>query len=537
LPEFATDRFRKLLQRQLAPQSRTVDAKSNKATALATTAPDRGTVRIIDACDCAQKYGIKPGLPLADARALLPGLVVADADPVGNASVLKQLAQWCVRYTPWVTPEIADRDEISYTMTGAGIWLDITGCAHLIGGEDALAHDLISHLRGAGYRVHAAVADTPGAAWAASHFNLKTESAFSIVPPGDTMAVLGPLRSAGLRLPDALLADLHRLGLRTIDQVSAIPRESLAPRFGDGLLRRMDQFIGRVGEPISPLTPVPLLRSRLAFAEPIGTRDDIDAALERMLNDLCARLSETQEGIRRMDLVFYRSDGTFQQLCIGTSRPMRDPVHCVRLFREKLNNVDPGFGIDLMILNAHDVTSLYGVQADMQASESMAPDSAPLIDSLANRLGAENVTRLEPRASHIPELAQSERALLELQKRTKGDPLKLPGALSYHHSPTTPRPVHLLPQPEPIDVMAPVPDHPPVLFRWRRERHKVRRADGPERIGPEWWREATRHHDRDRQLRDYYCLEDETGGRYWVFREGLYRPDRLPKWYLHGVFG
>lgn len=508
---------------------------------LATTAQDRGTVRIVDACPHARKSGVRSGLPLADARALLPGLVVADTDPAGNAAVLKQLARWCIRYTPWATPERLLDDEIDYTMAGAGIWLDITGCAHLMGGEDVLADDLLGHLRQSGYHTRVAIADTPGAAWAAARFSSVTSPDAVIIPSSNISAntiskAVSPLPSAGLRLPDALLADLHRLGLRTIGDVAAISRESLAARFGPDLTRRLDQLTGQMGEAISPLMPVPLLRSRLAFAEPIGTRGDIDAALERILNEVCAHLDETQEGIRRMELVFYRSDGTFQDITIGTSRPARDPAHCARLFREKLDNVDPGFGIDLMILNAHDAAPLRGTQADMQQGDTDTTDTASLVDTLANRLGPENVTRPEPRASHVPERAQSRPPLLESRRSSKPDPLKTPEALSGDHRPTTPRPVHLLPQPEPIEVIAPVPDHPPVLFCWRRQRHKVRRADGPERIGPEWWH-AVSEPDRERQLRDYYCLEDETGGRYWVFREGLYRPDHLPRWYLHGVFG
>lgn len=505
-------------------------------------------MRIVDACPHARIAGVKPDLPLADARALLPGLVVADTDPVGNAAVLNHLARWCVRYTPWAAPEVLPEMSASvangeaYTMPGAGIWLDVTGCAHLLGGEESLLHDLLGRLRSDGYHARAAIADTPGAAWALARFGSVDEAGFLNAPPGDVMVTLAALPTAGLRLPDALLGDLNRLGLRTIGQVIAIPRESLVTRFGCALTCRLDQITGHVGEPISPLVPAPQLRSRLVFAEPIGTRADIDTALERMLEDLCIRLAESQEGIRRMELVFYRSDGSFQEIAIGTSRPARNPAHCARLFREKLDGVDPGFGIDLMILNACEVASLQERQSDLQQGKTPdARDTAPLVDSLANRLGAENVARIEPRASHLPELAQSEQALLEIRKRSRVEALntapRSPEALSGEHVSSVPRPVHLLPQPEPIEVMAPIPDHPPVLFRWRRQRHRVRRADGPERIGPEWWRMAANQDTRGRQLRDYYCLEDDIGGRYWVFREGLYRPDQIPQWYLHGVFG
>ncbi len=500
-------------------------------------------MRIVDACPRARTSGVKPGLPLADARALLPDLQVTAADPAGDAAALNRLAQWCVRYTPWSAPEnrpesIQKEKGCDYATSGSGVWLDITGCAHLMGGEDALTRDLLDRLTQAGYHARAAIADTPGAAWAAARFAPAGNNTPIIIPCGQTMAVLEPLPTTGLRLPVALLADLHRLGLRTIGAVATLPRESLATRFGDILTRRLDQAAGRRGEPISPLIPTPPLRSRLAFAEPIGTRGDIDAALGQMLRELCERLAETMEGTRQLDLMLYRTDGTFQEIAVGTSRPVREPRHLERLFREKLDNVDPGFGIELMILNARSISPLRLEQTCLQdGSHTTGADTAPLIDSLTNRLGADNISRLEPRASHMPEFAQSETPLLDT--RPGNDPLKTGAALMGEYHPATPRPIHLLAQPEPIQVMAPVPDHPPVLFRWRRQHHTVRRAHGPERIGPEWWREAAYQgsDNSTRHIRDYYCLEDEVGGRYWVFREGTYRPDRPPRWFLHGLFG
>ena len=512
--------------------------------ALATTAQDRGTVRIVDACPHARTSGVKPGLPLTDARALLPGLQVTAADPAGDTAALNRLAQWCARYTPWSAPENVEEEiNFDYAMPGSGVWLDITGCAHLMGGEDTLARDLVDRLARAGYHARTAIADTPGAAWAAARFaSTDDNNTPIIIPCGESMATLEPLPTQGLRLSSPLLADLHRLGLRTIGAVAALPRESLVTRFGDVLTRRLDQAAGRVGEPISPLIATPPLRSRLAFAEPVGTRHDIDAALGQMLAELCERLAETVEGARQLDLMLYRTDGTFQEIAIGTSRPVRDASHLERLFREKLNGVDPGFGIELMILNARSIVPLRLEQTSLQdGSHAAGADTSTLIDSLANRLGADNIARLSPRASHMPEHAQSETSLLDT--RPESDPLKAGGALTGEHRPATPRPIHLLAQPEPIDVMAPVPDHPPVLFRWRRQHHKVRRADGPERIGPEWWREAAYQgsdnstRQPQKHLRDYYCLEDEAGARYWVFREGTYRPNRPPKWFLHGLFG
>ncbi len=490
-------------------------------------------MRIVAACPCARSHGVVAGLPLADARALLPGLISHDADPAGDVAMLHQLARWCVRYTPWTTPEDTTTDRITAPFcAGAGVWLDITGCGHLMGGEENLLHDLLSRLSGAGYTARAAVAHTPGAAWALARY-----AANDMPLVAHTQQSCDTLPVAGLRLPAAMLDDLHRLGLRTIAQVMAVPRVSLVTRFGTQLTKRLDQLNGLLSDPLSPLLPTPPCRARLAFAESIGTRDDMDAGLKHLLNDLCAVMEQASEGARRLSLLFCRVDGTVAEAGIGTSRASRDPVHLARLFREKLDDIDPGFGIEAMILHASEIASLSARQIETVVNANTDTDRSgltPLVDRLANRLGPVNVARLEARASHIPE--QASHHIPVMTQREKSETLSQPPALDGEHRPRTERPVHLLPQPEPIDVMAPLPDHPPVLFRWRQTHHRIARADGPERIGPEWWRQIMRHDPRAREPRDYYALEDENGGRFWVFREGPYRPNHTPRWYMHGLF-
>lgn len=502
---------------------------------IATTAQDRGTIRIVAASPEARTGGVTPGLPLADARARLPGLVAVEADPIGDAGTLHQLARWCVRYTPWTAPQEA-HDETHNLNSGAGLWLDITGCAHLLGGEETLLRDVMRRLSHTGYGIRAAVADTPGAAWALARYATSATSDPTIAPVMGGTAACTPLPSAGLRLPTAMLDDLHRLGLRTIGDVLAVPRVSLSTRFGTVLTRRLDQLSGALGEPLSPLVPAPPRRARLAFAEPIGTRDDMDAGLVHLLNDLCAVMEKASEGARRLSLLFCRMDGTVLEASVGTSQPNRDPVHLARLFHKKLDAIDPGFGIEVMILNVYETASLFAKQSGTPANiqtgrqtETANADLAPLVDRLANRLGSENVARLTARASHMPEKACQPVSVMAAATVKKN-------ALAGDYRPRTERPIHLLPQPEPIDVMAPLPDHPPVLFRWRQTHHRIVRADGPERLGPEWWLQIMRTDPRAREPRDYYALEDENGSRFWVYREGSYRPDHTPRWYLHGLF-
>lgn len=511
---------------------------------LATVTAAQGGLRIAAATPAARAAGVVPGLPLADARALVPGLRTAAADPAGDGRALAALADWCGRYTPWTAVNGGD-----------GVWLDIGGCAHLFGGETALLEDLGGRLDGLGFHGLAAAADTPGAAWAVARFAGHGTGAAIIVPPGETRHALVALPVAGLRLPPATVEGLNRVGLRRIGDLLGLPRAPLAARFGETVVKRLDEALGRSDEPISPRRPTPPLRARLAFAEPIGRAEDIGAAARRLLDDLCARLERAHRGARRLELALYRVDGTVVRAHIGTGRPTRDAHHLERLFTEKLEGLDSGFGVEVMVLAATAADPLAPVQGTLHTGRGMADTAgdgdgvARLVDRLGNRLGRERVVRLVPRASHVPERACREVSALAPpvpagagsagfpRSRRPGKADGVQDSETAGGRPAQPRPLHLLPWPEPIEVMAPVPDHPPVMFRWRRRRHRVACADGPERIGPEWWLEepadafSPRH-----RIRDYYRVEDTEGRRFWLYREGLYRPAVEPAWYLHGFF-
>ena len=524
LPSFATDRLTR--RRNASGPGWRSEPASAEGPPLATVTAAQGGLRIAAATPAARAAGVVPGLPLADARALVPGLRTAAADPAGDGRALAALADWCGRYTPWTAVNGGD-----------GVWLDIGGCAHLFGGETALLEDLGGRLDGLGFHGLAAAADTPGAAWAVARFAGHGTGAAIIVPPGETRHALVALPVAGLRLPPATVEGLNRVGLRRIGNLLGLPRAPLAARFGETVVKRLDEALGRSDEPISPRRPTPPLRARLAFAEPIGRAEDIGAAARRLLDDLCARLERAHRGARRLELALYRVDGTVVRAHIGTGRPTRDAHHLERLFTEKLEGLDSGFGVEVMVLAATAADPLAPVQGTLHTGRGMADTAgdgdgvARLVDRLGNRLGRERVVRLVPRASHVPE-----RACREVSALAPPVPAPATSADAGSAGPT-PRPLHLLPWPEPIEVMAPVPDHPPVMFRWRRRRHRVACADGPERIGPEWWLEepadafSPRH-----RIRDYYRVEDTEGRRFWLYREGLYRPAVEPAWYLHGFF-
>jgi len=487
-----------------------------RAKPLAIIAKAGGRLVVVAANGPAEAAGIVPGQVLADARALAPDLRAVDADACAEGAALAALAEGATRYTPWAATDEHDGGG------GRGLLLDVTGCTHLFGGEVALLADLVSRLEGTGFAARAALAASAGAAWALARFAPRE---CRIVAPGAEGQALAALPVAALRLPPETVGGLERLGLRRIGALYGLPRAPLARRFGTLVGRRLDQALGRLEEPISPRQPVEPWRLQLAFAEPIARREDIAAATEQLVAALGQRLAAEMKGARRLVLALYRVDGTCQRAAIGTSRPVRETKHLMRLFAEKLEGLDPGLGLDLLTLTAPVVEPLAPTQAGLlaPAQEEALPALAALVDRLVNRLGNGEVRSLVPRASHLPERAQLAAPALAAGEEVGA---AWPAA-------SRPRPLRLFTRPQPVDAIAPVPDDPPLLFRWRAELHRIRRADGPERIAGEWWQSRT---PAALEVRDYYRVEDEAGRRFWLYREGLYHPAHRPRWFLHGLF-
>jgi protein ImuB len=440
--------------------------------------------------------GVLPGLSLADARALMPGLAVFPADPSGDLAALARLADWCSRYTPLVALDGAD-----------GLWLDVAGASHLFGGEADLLADLGNRLGKLGYRSRAAIADTPGAAWAAARF-LGHES--RIIASGEARAMLTELPVAALRLPIAIAGDLERLGLRRIADLYPLPRAALARRFGLLPGERLDQALGRCEEPISPRLPAPMHRVRQMLAEPIIDADNVAGVLQRLMTRLCRELAGAGRGARKLELACYRVDGRVVKLGVGTSKPSRDERALLRLFADRLERIDPGFGIEALALAAPHVEPLADLQLALKRGEETGADSlAPLIDRLGNRLGFHRLARATPRESYLPE-----RALQRL-----GALASPPRASAISRWPDRKSPMRLLARPEPVQATG----LPPEAFFWRGRRRLIRRAEGPARVSCEWWRGESS------EPRDYWRLEDEEGGRFWLYGQG-------GGWYLHGLF-
>src|SRR5437764_1942614 len=433
---------------------------------------------------------------ISDARALIPYLVTSAVEPQADRRLIETLASWCDRYTPWVAIDplgaaIAEEGAEACSAGGFGgdaaLLLDVTGCGHLFGkdeaGERALLADLVERLAKHDFTCRAAMADTAGAAWALARFAERQADLFC--PVKGQRDALAALPIDGLRLDTPILETFLKLGLRRIGDLYPLPRAPLARRFGDQPLTRIDQALGALGEPIEPRRPPPAFRTRLAFAEPIGRSEDIAAATSRLLAALCTQLEQASVGARKLEIALYRVDGSVDRTAIGTSRPNRDNPKLMKLFEEKLGELDPGFGVELMILAAPEVESWTGAQDALPetgaTTHPLGEDGTiDLADRLALRLGAENVVRLAPRDSHLPERVQT------------AAPLSAPpvpeGAWQRLASMKGARPTRLLRRPEPVDVLALLPDDPPRQFQWRRHAHKVMKVEGPERLADEWWR-------------------------------------------------
>jgi protein ImuB len=467
-----------------------------------------GSKRWISAADTAAgKVGLRVGMPASKAQAIVANLNMIDADPVADAAALERLALWALRrYSPVVAVDCAD-----------GIVMDTEGADHLQGGEELLISGMVNGLRGKGLTARAAVADT----WGAAHALARLTSAETIVVPvgGVTKAVIGlPIHC--LRLPPDTIQGLRVLGVETVGELSAMPRAPLALRFGPEVGRRLDQLFGRIAEPIQPLRTPELVEVSRNFQEPIGAPETIAKYVRQLVGQLTAKLEERGLGVRRSDLVIHRVDNTRQSVRAGLQKPVRDPTRLSKLLCDRIETIDPGFGIEKIVLVAVMAEPLEEMQIASSLVEEEVVDVTPLIDILGNR--GQRLYRMTPVASDVPE-----RSIKRI--RPTADETGADWAVKW------PRPSRLLAHPEAIEVTALLPDQPPAVFTWRGKRRRVKRADGPERIFGEWW---TRPKEMQ-AVRDYFAVEDEQGERYWVYRagDGVDLETGSHRWFIHGVFG
>jgi protein ImuB len=514
LPRLSTDRIKRQLSRDNAgpvnPPPSIVVAKQNNA------------LQISALDDAAAHLGLEVGLPLANARAICPELQIFDADEVADAKTLNDIADWCDRFTPLVALDLPH-----------GLLLDITGCAHLFGGEAALMQMICGALTRQGFVVSAAIASTSVCAR-----TINRHAHGRIVGNGEEADAVRPLPVFALGADDAITRGLRRAGLKTIGDVASRERHEITARFGAGFTTLLEHALGQGDAPISPLKPLPDYIVEKRFAEPVATEDVISATLSRLAQMLVTAMDQQGKGARRLEASFFRTDGAVRAIMVDTGRPVTKADVMDRLFRERLDALsdplDPGFGFDLIRLSASRVEIVVQEQRDLDSNVHDNDELTALIDRIAARIGGRRVVVHLPRDTHIPE-----RAVLAApaQQHLAAAAVAVWPARVENEPPL--RPLRLFEKPEPIKVIADVPDGPPAWFQWRRAAHTIRRVEGPERIAMEWWRSQGKT-----LTRDYFRVEDEEGSRFWLYRDGLYdseieqTDDEIvrPSWFVHGLF-
>ncbi|MFC3560289.1 Y-family DNA polymerase [Pedobacter jamesrossensis] len=451
----------------------------------------------------ASGQGIQNGMPLADARAILPELEVIENQLHRAPKILRALGAWCIRYSPLVGIEQSD-----------GLILDISGCAHLWGGEREYLREIVNRLRSSGYYVRAAIADTMGTAWAISRYGRISP----IIKTGEEVNALLPLPPMALRLDQQVSQKLIKLGLSTVGSFITMPRSALRRRIGNQAMERIEQAVGQKEESFVPIQVPEPYSERLASMEPIRTRKGIELAIEKLLSELCKKLNKDGMGLRIATLQSFRVDGKILRSEIGTNSPSANVQHLFKLFELKIDQIEPKMGIELFTMEAEKVEELNPIQeAIWQSLQSMQDRQvSELLDRIAGKVGTAAIQRFLPQPYHWPERSIIKVASLK-------DPLPLPWRTDRL------RPVQLLKVPEHIQVTAPIPDYPPMVFRYQGLTHQIKKADGPERIEREWWLDEGEH-------RDYYQVEDEHGKRYWLFRSGHYSSEKTSGWFIHGFF-
>jgi len=485
-------------------------------------AKQNNALQIFALDDAAARLGLDIGLPLANARAICPQLKVFDADEAADAKALNAIAEWCDRFTPLVALD-----------SPHGLFLDITGCVHLFGGEAAMMRLVCDVLTAQGFAVSAAIAGTSVCARTITrHVHGR------IVRDGEEADAVKPLPVFALGADDAITIGLRRAGLKTIGDVASRARHEITARFGAEFTTLLEQALGQSDAPISPRKPLPDYIVEKRFAEPVATDAVISATLSRLAQMLVGAMTQQGKGARRLEANFFRTDGAVRTIVVDTGQPVTRSEVIDRLFRERLDALsdplDPGFGFDLIRLSASRTEIVVQQQRDLDANVHDNDELAALIDRIAARIGGRRVVVHLPQDTHMPEravmaapaqhhLAAAARAVWPA--RAEGEPPL--------------RPLRLFERPEEIKVIAQVPDGPPARFVWRRATHAVVRAEGPERVAMEWWRSQN-----EMLTRDYFRVEDEAGLRFWLYRDGLY--DReieqeegkavQPNWFMHGLF-
>lgn len=474
-----------------------------KGRAFVTAAKQRGRMVITAVNALAANAGIYVGMTMADARAVSPGLEAVQEKENTEQKLLTAMAQWCIRFTPVAAMDGND-----------GILLEATGCCHLWGGERAYIQEIRKRFTGLGYTLKIALAPTVAAAWALARYAEETviTSTTGILP------AIKNLPPVALRIEVEIVRKLHISGLYRLEQIIQMPSPALRRRFGNTLVKRIAELLGHEPEWLQPIEAIEEYMERLPCMEPVFTAVAIEIGIKNMLEKLCARFKKEQKGLRHAILKCYRVDNRIIEITVGTGSPSNNPIHLFKLLEVKIDTIAPGFGIELFTLTASKVQEVKTVQDALWMLPKGINDIglSELIDRVRMKLPGIEISRFLPQEHYWPE-----------RSFASSPEIHSPMEVSWNY--TRPRPIRLLHPPQAVTVSAPIPDYPPMSFRYKNTLHKIMKADGPERIEPEWWISEGQH-------RDYYYVEDERGKRYWIFRAGHYDAAKTYQWFLHGFF-
>ncbi len=491
-------------------------------------AKQKGAMRLASLDISAQSHRLREGQGVTEARAICPDLDIIPSDDAADLAFLNALADWADRYTPLIGIDAPFGKP-------QGLFLDITGCAHLFGGEAEMLNDIVSRFDKLGVYAQGSIAPTPGLAWglarqcapsdhAADHVN-------AIMNWNNFETRFRQFPMAALRLPLDMLLALERVGLKKVKDIILAPRKPLMRRFGPLLLKRLDQALGQEEEPVSPHLPVSDLSVERRLAEPIGRQEDIETCIEQLSNSLRHDLEKRGQAGQEFMLLLFRMDGVVRKIMIGLSAPSRDAKRIRALFSQKLAAIydesDAGTGFETIRLCVIQAVIKSNVQDSFVNGNNVQTNMHQLADQITARLGKTSVVKPVFHQSFIPERAASFVPIIE--HKELDDPMMKNNVYE--------RPIRLFSNPEPVTAIAEVPEGPPIRFKWRRSQYQVARAEGPERIAAEWWIDG-----ESAQTRDYYRLEDKSGRRFWIFRQGLYEREThlsqglLPRWFMHGLF-
>ncbi|WP_336622269.1 Y-family DNA polymerase [Rhizobium sp. S152] len=475
------------------------------------------TMRLTALDEAAEAINLKKSMGVAEARAIFPTLEVIEEDPAADLRFLEAIADWCDRYTPLVALDGND-----------GLFLDITGCAHLFGGEEALLEDILPRLMQMGLDARGAITSSPGLSWAVSRF-----AHGGVIDEGEAERVAAPLPVASLRLADDTVASLRKMGLKYVGDLMEAPRAPLARRFGASVLLRLGQMLGTDEEPISPRLPVASLSAERRLMEPVGAEEDILAITDQIAVSLKPSLEARGAGGRVFELVLFRVDGRVFRISAGTAQPLRDPRRIATLFAERLqavyDDLDAGYGFEILRLNVLRHETFVNSQGDFESRQQKDASLAAFVERVSARLGEDCLQTFQLRESHVPERASVPVPAI--------DHLSAPKTREGHPPPArSERPIRLLQKAEPMDAFAvEIPDGAPASFHWRRMQHRVLKSEGPERLAMEWWIDGVEG--MDARDRDYFRIEDDKGRRFWIFRQGHYERDTAQRWFMHGIIG